>query len=182
MSRTLALLVCMALCCSVTDGLAQKKKASRKPVTLRGKKAKRSKKKSATKSQKLPALKTAADKQKFLEVIRESMPTRRVSTKIRYMPADLDHSLEYRVGRDSDFAPLINDERFVRRIHLDLIGRPPSVRVVRDFVADETRSKRAVLVDQLMKTEQFARKWARYWKNVIFYESTAARSRTNPQA
>ncbi|MDP7276695.1 MAG: DUF1549 domain-containing protein [Planctomycetaceae bacterium] len=182
MSRTLALFVCLALCCSANDGLAQKKKASRKPVTLRGKNAKRSKKKSATKSQKLPALKTVADKQKFLEVIRESMPTRRVSTKIRYLPADLDNSLEYRVGRDSDFAPLIDDERFVRRVHLDLVGRPPSVKVIRDFVADETGSKRAALVNRLMKTEQFARKWARYWKNVIFHESTAPRSRTNPQA
>ena len=182
MFRTLALAVCVALCCSATDGFAQKKKATRKPAAKSGKKANRAKKKSTSKSQKLPALKTAADKLKFLEVIRESMPTRRVSTKIRYMPADLDHSLEYRVGRDSDFAPLINDERFVRRIHLDLVGRPPSARVVRDFVADETRSKRAALVDQLMKTEQFARKWARYWKNVIFHESTAARSRTNPQA
>ena len=73
---------------------------------------------------KLPLLKTSADKQKFLAIIRDSMPVRRAGSNIRYTPLDLDRSLEYRVGRDRSYAPLIDDARFVRRVLRARGGRP----------------------------------------------------------
>ncbi len=175
MRRLTTLLACAMLCLCSTNILAQAKKPAR------GRKS-TPKSKSAPKAIKLPPLKTVADKQKFLAAIRNSMPVRRAGSNLRYTSYDLDRSLEYRVGRDRSYAPLIDDERFVRRVHLDLVGRPPSVAEINKFVADKTSSKRPKLIDRLLTTELYARKWARYWKDVIFFEATANRNRTNPQA
>ncbi|MDC0175661.1 DUF1549 and DUF1553 domain-containing protein [Planctomycetaceae bacterium] len=174
MARLLTLCLCALTALASTTVEAQNKKgAKRRPVA---------KKKAASKTPKLPPLKTPADKQKFLAAIRDSMPVRRAGSNLRYTSSDLDRSLEYRVGRDRSFARLIDDERFVRRVHFDLVGRPPLAREVREFVADDTSSKRARLIDHLLTTDAYARKWARYWKNVIFFEATANRNRTNPKA
>jgi len=175
MRRLTTLLACTMLCLCSSDILAQTKKTTRVRKSTR-------KAKPAPKAIKLPPLKTVADKQKFLAAIRNSMPVRRAGSNLRYTSNDLDRSLEYRVGRDRFYAPLIDDERFVRRVHLDLVGRPPSVAEISKFVADKTSSKRPKLIDRLLATEPYARKWARYWKNVIFFEATANRNRTNPQA
>ncbi|MEE3285781.1 MAG: DUF1549 domain-containing protein [Planctomycetota bacterium] len=174
MARLLTLCLCALTSLASTTVEAQNKKgAKRRPVA---------KKKAASKTPKLPPLKTPADKQKFLAAIRDSMPVRRAGSNLRYTSADLDRSLEYRVGRDRSFAGLIDDERFVRRVHFDLVGRPPLAKEVREFVADDTSSKRARLIDRLLTTDAYARKWARYWKNVIFFEATANKNRTNPKA
>ncbi len=185
MPRLLTLLACALVALASTDMVAQSKQAAkRRPAARKKTSSKKSKKKSTSKNTapKLPPLKTAADKKRFLATIRDSMPVRRAGSNLRYTSYDLDRSLEYRVGRDQSFAPVINDERFVRRVHLDLVGRPPSAMEVRDFTADKTTSKRARLIDRLLTTEAYARKWARYWKNVIFFEATANRNRTNPKA
>ncbi|HAA49852.1 MAG TPA: hypothetical protein DCE43_09035 [Planctomycetaceae bacterium] len=174
MARLLTLCLCAVITLASTPVEAQNKKgAKRRPVA---------KKKTDAKTPKLPPLKTPADKQKFLAAIRDSMPVRRAGSNLRYTSSDLDRSLEYRVGRDRSFARLIDDERFVRRVHFDLVGRPPLAKEVRDFVADDTSSKRPRLIDRLLTTDAYARKWARYWKNVIFFEATANRNRTNPKA
>ena len=174
MARLLTLCLCAMITLASTPVEAQNKKgAKRRPVA---------KKKTDAKTPKLPPLKTPADKQKFLAAIRDSMPVRRAGSNLRYTSSDLDRSLEYRVGRDRSFARLIDDERFVRRVHFDLVGRPPLAKEVRDFVADDTSSKRPRLIDRLLTTDAYARKWARYWKNVIFFEATANRNRTNPKA
>ena len=175
MRRLTTLLACTMLCLCSSNILAQTKKTTRARKPTR-------KAKPAPMAIKLPPLKTVADKQKFLAAIRNSMPVRRAGSNLRYTSYDLDRSLEYRVGRDRSYAPLIDDERFVRRVHLDLVGRPPSVADINKFIADETSSKRPRLIDRLLATEPYARKWARYWKNVIFFEATANRNRTNPQA
>ena len=194
MPRLTLLLACALLVLASSDSIAQTGKATKSrtaaqknkkksaPKKSTRKKSAKARKRSAPKAPKLPPLKTPADKQKFLAAIRASMPVRRVGSNLRYTSYDLDRSLEYRVGRDRIYAPVIDDERFVRRVHLDLVGRPPSARKVREFVADTMKSKRMRLIDKLLATEAYARKWARYWKNVIFYESTANRNRTNPQA
>ena len=49
-------------------------------------------------------------------------------------------------------------------------------------MADKDPKKRDKLVEQLLATDDFARKWARYWRSVVFYESAAPRNTVNPQA
>ena len=69
-----------------------------------------------------------------------------------------------------------------QRAHLDLTGKVPDSKAIKEFVANTDRKKRAELVNQLLETKGYARKWARYWKNVIFYSSVVNRNKVNPQA
>ena len=64
---------------------------------------------------------------------------------------------------------LCTDEEFVRRIHLDLTGLPPTVEVLKAFVADgrETWIKRNELVDQLVGSPAYTDHWTNKWADLL---------------
>ena len=64
-------------------------------------------------------------------------------------------------------APLTTDEQFVRRVWLDLTGSLPMPADVKEFLASRDPKKRAKLIDRLLGSEEYARHWAHYWRNVI---------------
>jgi hypothetical protein len=55
------------------------------------------------------------------------------------------------------------DAEFVRRVHLDLIGRLPTAGETRRFLADASPAKRAALIDDLLDRPEFADWWALKW-------------------
>ncbi len=69
-------------------------------------------------------------------------------------------------------APLVSDELFVRRVHLDLVGKLPTPADVVEFLKDKSSDKRSALVDKLLASDDFARHWAVYWREVISSRST----------
>ena len=73
-------------------------------------------------------------------------------------------------------APLVNDETFLRRISLDLIGRSPTPEQITRFVLDSDPDKRAKLTDRLLADDRYAENWGRYWRDVIFYRRTEERA------
>lgn len=64
---------------------------------------------------------------------------------------------------------LCNDEEFVRRVHLDLTGLPPTVDQVLAFTSDSapSREKRAKLVDQLIGNDDFVEYWSNKWADLL---------------
>lgn len=137
------------------------------------------KKKGATLN--LPPLKSADDKRKFLEKVRDSFPARKIESN--FTVEELNRNLRHFVGASpSEYAGPATDEVFVRRVYLDLTGRVPEAEVVNGFVADASPDKRKRLVDQLLNSPEYARHWGRYWRNVIFHKATANRRKVNPQA
>jgi hypothetical protein len=70
-------------------------------------------------------------------------------------------------------APRTTDEQFLRRVTLDLTGQLPVPADVDEFVADKDPQKRAKLIDRLLDSEEYARHWARYWRDVIVSRATA---------
>ena len=58
---------------------------------------------------------------------------------------------------------LCTDEEFVRRAHLDGIGRLPTPDRVQAFLTDRTPTKRAVLIDELLNRTEFADWWGQKW-------------------
>jgi hypothetical protein len=60
-------------------------------------------------------------------------------------------------------APGTDDATFLRRVYLDLTGRTPTARRVRDFLASPAGDKRARLVDELLASDAFAEHWGRVW-------------------
>ena len=64
---------------------------------------------------------------------------------------------------------LCTDEEFVRRLHIDLTGLPPTSADVRAFLADArpSKEKRDILVDKLIGSEQFIDQWTNKWGDLL---------------
>ena len=119
----------------------------------------------------------------LLGQIRQSMPTRRIGSRVSFSSADLDKAFEQELGESSQvLAKTIDDETFIRRVYLDLTGNLPAPEKINAFIADKDSNKRAELIDELLETEAYARKWARYWTSVIFYDSEANKNSISPLA
>ena len=132
----------------------------------------------------LPDLKTAQDKVKFLEIIRSSFGSVRKRRNFKLTSEVLDEQLEKYIARESQskFAPIVDDETFVRRVYIDVTGRIPTPQEIVSFKNNNARDKRAKLIDELLESDAFARKLARYWRTVVFAESNANKNSVNPQA
>ncbi|MGV3486722.1 MAG: DUF1549 domain-containing protein [Planctomycetaceae bacterium] len=61
----------------------------------------------------------------------------------------------------------IDDAKFIRRLHLDLIGRLPTKDEVRDFLQDSNPDKRDVLIDALLERPEYADHWANKWADLV---------------
>lgn len=61
----------------------------------------------------------------------------------------------------------VDDARFLRRAHLDLIGRIPTPDEVREFLADKNPNKRAALIDRLLDRPEYADHWAGKWADLL---------------
>jgi hypothetical protein len=85
-------------------------------------------------------------------------------------------------------APTVDDATFLRRVHLDLQGRIPTVAQLRDFLADENSFKRQDYVDRLLASsqapERFAQRSAdhlgRVWRRMLI-PASAPNSAMAPQ-
>lgn len=60
----------------------------------------------------------------------------------------------------------------VRRVHLDLIGLPPSIEVADRFAADPSPEAYAAIVDELLKSPRYGERWARRWLDLARYADT----------
>ncbi len=68
--------------------------------------------------------------------------------------------------------PAVDDETFVRRVFLDLIGRPPTEEEWHRFMRDSRRDKRARLVRELIGSDEFGYRWAYFWRQVLLFRVT----------
>ncbi|MDA9829754.1 DUF1549 domain-containing protein [Akkermansiaceae bacterium] len=60
----------------------------------------------------------------------------------------------------------------VRRVHLDLIGLPPSIEVADRFAADPSPEAYAAIIDELLKSPRHGERWARRWLDLARYADT----------
>ena len=60
-----------------------------------------------------------------------------------------------------------DDATFLRRAHLDVIGRLPTPDEVRAFLADKAADKREQLVDALLERPEYADHWANKWADLL---------------
>jgi hypothetical protein len=69
----------------------------------------------------------------------------------------------------------IDDEYFLRRVCLDVLGRLPTPDEVTAFALDPAHNKRSKIVDKLLSDPRFGVNWGRYWRDVIMYRKTEER-------
>jgi hypothetical protein len=63
--------------------------------------------------------------------------------------------------------PAVDDNTFVRRLYLDIIGRIPTTREADAFLADSSADKRAKLIDKLLNSEGYVQHYYNYWADVL---------------
>ena len=61
---------------------------------------------------------------------------------------------------------------WIRRVYFDIIGLPPSIKEVDDFVADESPDAFEKVVDGLLASPHFGERWARHWMDLTRFAET----------
>jgi hypothetical protein len=79
------------------------------------------------------------------------------------LQARLSHALP-----EGQFTP-VDDEQFLRRVTLDVIGRQPTPDELTEFRASTAPDKRAAWIERLLAHPDFGRNWANYWSDTIAY-------------
>ncbi|MEX0979310.1 MAG: DUF1549 domain-containing protein [Pirellulales bacterium] len=69
-----------------------------------------------------------------------------------------------------------DDQTFLRRASLDLIGLGPTPEEITAYALDASPDKRAGAVERLLANPRFGENWARYWRDVIMYRRTEDRA------
>ena len=62
---------------------------------------------------------------------------------------------------------VISDELYLRRVHVDLIGRLPSADEARAFLQSTAKDKREGLVDSLLQQPEYVDHWSGYWADLL---------------
>ena len=62
---------------------------------------------------------------------------------------------------------LCDDETFLRRIFIDVVGTLPTPQERADFLADPSGDKRARLIDRLIDRKEFAELWVMQWAELL---------------
>jgi hypothetical protein len=86
----------------------------------------------------------------------------------------VDEALRKAAGPSLPTPPAADDETFLRRASLDLIGKTPTPDEIKAFLADTAADKRDRLIDRLLASEQYAVNWGRYWRDVLTYHTPAS--------
>ena len=72
--------------------------------------------------------------------------------------------------------PQTDDNTFVRRIYLDVIGRIPTTRETEEFLSSQEAGKRAKLIDKLLASEAYVQHFFNYWADVLRVTSNGSQT------
>jgi hypothetical protein len=72
-------------------------------------------------------------------------------------------------------APVADADKrtLLRRVTYDLIGLPPTPEEIADFLADDSPTAFAVVVERLLNSPHYGERWGRHWLDVVRYADTA---------
>jgi hypothetical protein len=69
-------------------------------------------------------------------------------------------------------APEADKRTLLRRVHLDITGLPPTVKELREFLADNSPNAYEKVVDKLLASPAYAERWGRHWLDIARYADT----------
>ncbi len=74
-------------------------------------------------------------------------------------------------------APLADKRTLIRRAYFDLLGLPPTAEQVTAFVNNKQPDAYEQLLDQLLKSNHYGERWARYWLDLVRFAETCGYER-----
>jgi len=82
------------------------------------------------------------------------------------------HPVDHFITATRELATKADPYTLIRRVHLDLIGLPPSVEAADAFAANPTPEAYAKIVDDLLASPRYGERWARRWLDLARYSDT----------
>jgi len=76
--------------------------------------------------------------------------------------------------------PPIDDSTFLRRIHLDLVGRIPTLEEADAFLADSSPDRRGRLIDGLLASEGYVSHFYHFWADILRISARLGINETPP--
>ena len=76
-------------------------------------------------------------------------------------------------------SPEASKETLLRRVYLDLIGLPPSVKEIDEFLADKSPNAYEKVVDRLLASQHYGERWARPWLDLARYADSNGYEKDN---
>ncbi|HEY8459140.1 MAG TPA: DUF1549 and DUF1553 domain-containing protein, partial [Blastocatellia bacterium] len=76
-------------------------------------------------------------------------------------------------------SPEADRATLLRRVYLDVIGLPPSVKEVDEFLADNSPDAYEKVVDRLLASEHYGERWARPWMDLARYADSNGYEKDN---
>lgn len=84
-------------------------------------------------------------------------------------------------GKGLGPSPEADRGTLIRRLHLDLIGLPPTPAEIEAFIADTDPRAYERLVDRLLGSPRYGERWARHWLDVVHYGETHGYDKDQPR-
>src|ERR1051325_6272581 len=98
-----------------------------------------------------------------------ALPSAQAQPQCMSYAARIDEAVEAPLRRQREhISSRSEDGEFLRRIMLDLVGYPPNLEEVLEFIANRSPLKREKKIDELLATPRFADVWARRFAGVFF--------------
>lgn len=115
----------------------------------------------------------------FQPIRKPEPPVVAAGKNVQPIDAFVRHTLELEGLKPAEPA----DRRtLIRRVYLDVIGLPPSIEAVEDFVNDPAADAFEKVVDKLLASEHYGERWARHWLDIARYADTQDwRAQTDPR-
>ncbi len=76
-------------------------------------------------------------------------------------------------------SPEASRETLLRRVYLDLIGLPPSVKEIDEYLADTSPNAYEKIVDKLLSSQHYGERWARPWLDLARYADSNGYEKDN---
>ncbi len=100
-------------------------------------------------------------------------PVRPEPPAVAGAPTPIDAFIRARLAKEGlRPAPEATKETLIRRVSLDLVGLPPALKEVDEFVADSRPDAYERLVDRLLASPHYGERWARPWLDLARYADT----------
>jgi mono/diheme cytochrome c family protein len=79
-------------------------------------------------------------------------------------------------------SPEADRATLIRRLSLDLIGLPPSIKEIEDFLADTKPDAYDRLVERLLASPHYGERWGRHWLDLARYADTNGYEKDKPRS
>jgi mono/diheme cytochrome c family protein len=111
--------------------------------------------------------------QKHWSYVKPAKPTMAKVSQPAWVKNPIDAFILARLDREK-LTPSAEASKvqLIRRLSLDLIGLPPSLKEVEEFVKDQSADAYEKQVDRLLASPHYGEKWARWWLDLARYADT----------